>query len=88
MRTAWRRYDSAKGDTTVPRGPNGQKRPADAIGCAVMVARIATGEEGDSMARMPGRMRSGQAGAMARNMNLSEERRLEIAKKAAQARWK
>ena len=28
----------------MPRGPQGQKRPADAIGCAVMVGRIATGE--------------------------------------------
>ena len=26
------------------RGPNGEKRPADAVGCAVMVAKIATGE--------------------------------------------
>jgi len=45
----------------MPRGPQGQKRPADVIGCAIMVARIATGElEPD--ARMPGRMRSGKAG--------------------------
>jgi hypothetical protein len=28
----------------MPRGPKGEKRPADAIGNAVMVARIATGE--------------------------------------------
>jgi hypothetical protein len=27
-----------------PRGPRGEKRPADVIGAAVMVARIATGE--------------------------------------------
>ena len=27
------------------RGPQGQKRPAHAIGAAVRVARIATGEE-------------------------------------------
>jgi hypothetical protein len=27
----------------MPRGPQGQKRPADVIGAAVMVARIATG---------------------------------------------
>jgi hypothetical protein len=26
----------------VPKGPRGEKRPADAIGPAVMVARIAT----------------------------------------------
>jgi len=28
----------------MPKGPNGQKRPADAIGLAVMAPRIATGE--------------------------------------------
>ena len=28
----------------MPRGPKGEKRPADAIGNAVMIARIATGE--------------------------------------------
>ncbi len=30
------------------RGPQGQKRPADAIGAAVRVARIATGEEAET----------------------------------------
>jgi len=28
----------------MPRGPRGEKRPADAIGRAVMIAKIATGE--------------------------------------------
>lgn len=28
----------------MPKGPRGEKRPADAIGAAVMVGRIATGE--------------------------------------------
>ena len=28
----------------MPRGPNGERRPADAVGCAVTVAKIATGE--------------------------------------------
>ena len=31
----------------MPVGPQGQKRPADAIGLAVMVGRIATGEIGE-----------------------------------------
>lgn len=26
----------------MPRGPNGEYRPSDAVGCAVMVAKIAT----------------------------------------------
>ena len=28
----------------MPRGPNGERRPADVVGCAVTVAKIATGE--------------------------------------------
>ena len=28
----------------MPKGPKGEKRPADVIGNAVMVAKIATGE--------------------------------------------
>jgi hypothetical protein len=28
----------------MPRGPKGEKRPADAIGNAIMIVRIATGE--------------------------------------------
>lgn len=31
----------------MPKGPKGEKRPADAIGLAVMVGRIATGEIDD-----------------------------------------
>lgn len=29
---------------TMPKGPRGEKRPADAIGLAVMIGKIATGE--------------------------------------------
>jgi hypothetical protein len=32
----------------MPRGPKGERRPADVIGAAVMVGRIATGEVDDS----------------------------------------
>jgi hypothetical protein len=31
----------------MPRGPKGEKRPADVIGNAVMIGRIATGEIAD-----------------------------------------
>ena len=31
----------------IPKGPRSEKRPADVIGAAVMVARIATGEVED-----------------------------------------
>ena len=33
----------------MPKGPKGEKRPADAIGAAVMVAKIATGEIEDEV---------------------------------------
>ena len=32
----------------MPEGPKGEKRPADVIGVAVMVAKIATGEIEDT----------------------------------------
>jgi hypothetical protein len=31
----------------MPRGPKGEKRPADAIGSAIIIAKIATGETED-----------------------------------------
>lgn len=70
----------------MPKGPQGQKRPADAIGAAVMVAQIATGEIDDNM--KSGRVRSGKAGAKARAIKLTGEQRSEIAKLAAEVRWK
>ncbi len=71
----------------MPRGPNGEKRPADVVGCAVKVARIATGEIDEIPIRKSGRVRSGHAGAKARAEKLTKEERREIAKKAASARW-
>ena len=37
----------------VPRGPRGEKRPADVIGRAVKVMRIAAGEEPDDRKDVP-----------------------------------
>ena len=67
------------------KGPNGEKRPADVIGAAVMVAQIATGEIQDN--KKSGRVRSGKAGAKARAESMTAEQRSEIARKAANARW-
>lgn len=66
----------------MPKGPQGQKRPADAISRAVMVARIATGEIEDTTSRI-GR----SAGGKVRAMVLSPKQRKEIASAAAKARW-
>jgi hypothetical protein len=70
----------------LPKGPSGQKRPADVIGNAVHVMRIATGEI-EETTPPSGRVRSGQAGAKARARKLNAETRSEIARKAAAARW-
>jgi hypothetical protein len=72
----------------MPTGPRGEKRPADVIGCAILVAKIATGEVEDVPMRSPGRMRSGKAGANKRMHNTTAAQRVEIAKKAAAVRWK
>jgi hypothetical protein len=72
----------------MPRGPQGQKRPADVIGAAVMVAKIATGEIEDDMRPISGRVRSGRAGAKGRMRATTPEQRRQIAKKAAATRWK
>jgi len=72
----------------VPKGPNGEIRPADSIGCAVIVAKIATGETEDQHVQKSNRRKSGLAGACARAASLTREQRSGIAKKAAAARWK
>lgn len=72
----------------MPTGPHGQKRPADVIGAAVVVGKIATGEIKETKIQKSNKTRSGLAGAAARAKNLSSEARKEIAKKAAAARWK
>jgi hypothetical protein len=72
----------------VPKGPQGQKRPADTIGCAVVVAKIATGEIDEEVdQRSVGKIRSGKAGAKARAEKLSKEQQTEIARIAAHSRW-
>lgn len=71
----------------MPIGPNGERRPADLIGCAVKSARIATGEIEELLKPKSGRTRSGKAGAKARAEKLTKKQRSDIAQKAAQTRW-
>ena len=78
----------------MPKGPKGEKRPADVIGAAVMVAKIATGEVEEepeekkmSPAAELGR-KGGLKGGKARWANLTPEQRSEAASLAAQARWR
>jgi len=50
----------------MPRGPKGEKRPADVIGNAVHVMRIATGEIEDKPSKAPGRAKGGKVGGRQR----------------------
>jgi hypothetical protein len=75
----------------MPRGPKGERRPADVIGNAVHVMRIATGEITDPLpaddGKDPAAKALGKKGGTARAANMTAERRAQIAKQAAQKRW-
>ena len=75
----------------MPKGPKGEKRPADVIGGAVKVMKIATGEDEDTVeddGKDPAAKAMGKKGGAARAKTLSAEQRKEIARVAANARWK
>ncbi len=75
----------------MPKGPKGEKRPADVIGNAVKVMRIATGEEQDEKTddgKDKAAVSLGKRGGKARAQALTKKQRGDIAKKAANARWK
>jgi hypothetical protein len=78
----------------MPKGPKGEKRPADVIGAAVKVAKIATGEIEEDIdmpeksGKDPAAVSMGKRGGKARAQAMTPERRAEIAKKAAEKRWK
>jgi hypothetical protein len=81
----------------MPKGPQGQKRPADVIGNAVHVMRIATGQIEESVVQedtgknvhavKAGRL-GGLKGGKARAEALTPKQRSAAAKRAAKARWK
>ena len=70
----------------MPKGPQGQKRPADAISRAVLVMKIATGEAEENLPKTR-RSEGGKVGGKARAEKLSPEKRAAIASKAAAKRW-
>ena len=74
----------------MPRGPRGEKRPADVIGNAVKVMRIATGEEVEDLETQRAKVAAaelGSRGGKARARNLTADQRAQIAAKAATERW-
>jgi hypothetical protein len=75
----------------MPKGPKGQKRPADVIKNAVTVMRIATGEEEEIDTRNQAALALSRLGASkggkVRAAKLSPRARREAAKKALKVRW-
>jgi len=73
----------------MPRGPRGEKRPADVIGNAVKVMRIATGEETEELETDRVKCAAAELGARggkARAAKMTPERRVEQARQAAAKR--
>ena len=75
----------------MPRTPKGHKRPADVIGNAVTVMKIATGEIEESGTTDDGKIKAavelGRKGGKARAAALSKSQRRKIARHAARVRW-
>jgi len=72
------------------RGPKGERRPADVIGNAIHVVRIATGQIEDTTTedgKNAAAVALGRMGGKARAEGMTAKRRKEIAKKAAKTRW-
>jgi len=70
----------------MPVGPNGEKRPADVIANAVLSMQIATGDAEEQYVDQAKR-KGGLKGGTARAKAVSADRRSEIAKEGAAARW-
>lgn len=74
----------------MPKGPSGQKRPADVVSNAVHVMRVLTGEADDEApddGKDKAAQSMGRKGGAARAASMTPERRAEIARKAAAMRW-
>lgn len=77
----------------MPTGPKGQRRPADAIGNAVKVMRIATGDEPEDFGpekpeKNEAAAEMGRQGGRARAVVMKPESRSASARQAAKSRWK
>jgi hypothetical protein len=74
----------------MPRGPKGEKRPADVNARAVLIGKIATGEVEDVTTddgKNAAAVALGRMGGAARAASMTPNKRSKIAKKAALARW-
>jgi hypothetical protein len=69
--------------------PKRPKRPADVIGNAIKVAKIATGEAEEEYEAKPEKNEAAELGRKGgrKRVEMTPERRAEIARKAAASRW-
>jgi hypothetical protein len=70
----------------MPKGPKGERRPADLSRRAFAIVQSASGEADDNP-KQARRAEAGKAGGKARAKALTAEQRKAIAEKAAKARW-
>jgi hypothetical protein len=77
---------------SMPKTPKGHKRPADVASNAVHVMKIATGQIKESEttgdAKNPAAVELGRRGGLARARSIKKATRIQIARKAAKARWR
>jgi hypothetical protein len=75
----------------MPKGPKGQRRPADVVANAVTVMKIATGEIEESGQTEDGKSKAavelGRKGGLARAKRMKKADRIRIARNAAKSRW-
>lgn len=76
----------------MPKGPKGEKRPADVIGNAVRVMEVATGQreeeyDVDDAGKNKAAQSLGRRGGKARAEKMTAEERSEAARRAAKGRW-
>jgi len=75
----------------MPKGPRGEKRPADVVANAVHVMRVLTGQVDETPAQESISAKSGRLGGLkggkARAALMTDKERTESASKAAKARW-
>ena len=71
----------------MPIGPNGEKRPSNAVAAGVHIARIATGEAEEEYVDQE-RSARGRNGGEARAAALTPTERKRISQRAIDARWR
>ena len=70
------------------RGPGGEKRPTDVIGCAIPAPRLSVQDAHEESKEPSGKVSRGYVGAEGRAKPLTAEQRKEIARTADSMGWR